>query len=351
MLVAGEEDDLPLEVHLGEHSEEALAGGLAAAEVPGGGGGHGGRGGVGAAGEVHSLEHAEPAEAGGLGLECGLGSAGLLLEGLLGSRLGLRLGSGLGLGLGLAAGDLLLLHDLLLQLLLPVDSLLDLVKQALGLGAARVEAVWSGLSSLGLGPGLGLRSGLRLGLWLPLLELRLLLLELLRLLLAARLLLELVLLLPGLLRLLEAGKGGAGRGLLLGAGPGGSEPVLGVRLQPPDVDVPGEARHRLAVAAVHDDLGHSAVAGNQSEMSTWSRDPVSTNDSSPGGVAAEDRLGGAVPLPARGSRAAVAAVPGLAQVAAAGGVWLPGAVQRAQGVNILGSSSAHVMWALCLQIY
>ena len=91
MLGAGEEDDLPLEVHLGEHSEEALAGGLAAAEVPGGGGGHGGRGGVGAAGEVHSLEHAEPAEAGGLGLECGLGSAGLLLEGLLGS--GLRVGA------------------------------------------------------------------------------------------------------------------------------------------------------------------------------------------------------------------------------------------------------------------
>ena len=204
-----------------------------------------------------------------MGLECRLGSAGLLLEGLLGPGLGL----GSGLGLGLAAGDLLLLHDLLLQLLLPVDPLLDLVKQALGLRAARVEAVWSGLGSLGprLGLGLGsrlrlrlgLRSGLGLGLLLPLLELRLLLLEL-RLLLAARLLLELVLLLPGLLRLLEAGEGGAGRGagrgLLLGAGPGGSEPVLGVRLQPPDVDVPGEARHRLAVAAVHDDLGHSAVA-------------------------------------------------------------------------------------------
>ena len=199
-----------------------------------------------------------------MGLECRLGSAGLLLEGLLGPGLGL--GSGLGLGLGLAAGDLLLLHDLLLQLLLPVDPLLDLVKQALGLRAARVEAVWSGLGSLGPGLGLGLgsrlrlrlglRSGLGLGLGLPLLELRLLL--------AARLLLELVLLLPGLLRLLEAGEGGAGRGagrgLLLGAGPGGSEPVLGVRLQPPDVDVPGEARHRLAVAAVHDDLGHSAVA-------------------------------------------------------------------------------------------
>ena len=86
-------------------------------------------------------------------------------------------------------------------------------------------------------------------------------------------------------------------------------------------------------------------------MSTWSRDLGPTNESSPGGVAAEDGLRGAVPLPARGSRAAVAAVPGLAQVAAAGGVGLPGAVQRAQGVNILGSSSAHVMWALCLQIY
>ena len=77
-------------------------------------------------------------------------------------------------------------------------------------------------------------------------------------------------------------------------------------------------------------------------MSTWSRDPGPTNDSSPGGVAAEDGLGGAVPLPARGPRAAVAAVPGLPQVAAAGGVGLPGAVQRAQRVNILGSSSAHV---------
>ena len=60
-----------------------------------------------------------------------------------------------------------------------------------------------------------------------------------------------------------------------------------------DVDVAGEARHRLPVAGVGDDLGHAAVAG---------------------GVPAEDGLGRPVPLAADGAGAAVTAIPGLPQV-------------------------------------
>ena len=60
-----------------------------------------------------------------------------------------------------------------------------------------------------------------------------------------------------------------------------------------DVDVAGEARHRLPVAGVGDDLGHAAVAG---------------------GVPAEDGLGRPVPLAADGAGASVTSVPCLPQV-------------------------------------
>ena len=144
---------LTLEVDLGEDSEEvSFSLSLATAEVP-----HwcwlGRRRGVGAATEVNSLENTKLLEVlrllEGL-LRSWLRPRLLLLESLL--RSGLRrsrLWSGLLSWLRLLDGILLrlllILDNLSLERLFPVDSLLDLIKETLGLGAAWVKCVGSWL--------------------------------------------------------------------------------------------------------------------------------------------------------------------------------------------------------------
>ena len=157
---------LSLEVDLGEDSEEvSFSLSLATAEVPDWCW-LGRRRGVGAATEVNSLENTKLLEVlrllEGL-LRSWLRPRLLLLESLL--RSGLRrsrLWSGLLSGLrssrlwpGLLSGLrlldrillrlLLILDNLSLERLFPVDSLLDLIKETLGLGAAWVKCVGSWL--------------------------------------------------------------------------------------------------------------------------------------------------------------------------------------------------------------
>jgi len=151
---------LSLEVDLGEDSEEvSFSLSLATAEVP-----HwcwlGRRRGVGAATEVNSLENTKLLEVlrllEGL-LRSWLRPRLLLLESLL--RSGLRR-SGLWSGLlsrlrssrlwsrlldGILLRLVLILDNLSLERLFPVDSLLDLIKETLGLGAAWVKCVGSWL--------------------------------------------------------------------------------------------------------------------------------------------------------------------------------------------------------------
>lgn len=69
----------------------------------------------------------------------------LLRSGLRRSRLWSRLLSGLRLLDGILLRLLLILDNLSLELLFPVDSLLDLIKETLGLGAAGVKCVGSWL--------------------------------------------------------------------------------------------------------------------------------------------------------------------------------------------------------------
>jgi len=190
---------------------------------------------------------------------------------------------------------LLILDNLSLELLFSVDSLLDLIKQALSFGSTWVKCVWSRLWLLLLR---------RLSLWLLLLWHKLWLL-----LLTSRLLLSKLILGSSWLTL-EAVEGRSGgrrcpnsrSWSLLAAEP----PIVPAGLvDPAYVDVAGEARHSLPVPGVGDDLGHAAVAG---------------------GVPAEDGLGGPVPLATDGAWAAVTAVPGLPQVPLTCGVGVPGPV-------------------------
>jgi len=145
---------LTLEVDLGEDSEEvSFSLSLTAAKVPDWRW-LGRRRGVGAAAEVNSLENTK------LLLEIlrlleGLLRSwlrprlwlleSLLRSGLRRSRLWSRLLSGLRLLDGILLRLLLILDNLSLELLFPVDSLLDLIKETLGLGAAWVKCVGSWL--------------------------------------------------------------------------------------------------------------------------------------------------------------------------------------------------------------
>ena len=139
---------LTLEVDLGEDSEEvSFSLSLATAEVPDWCW-LGRRRGVGAATEVNSLENTK------LLLEVLLRARlrprlwlleSLLRSGLRRSRLWSRLLSGLRLLDGILLRLLLILDNLSLELLFPVDSLLDLIKETLGLGAAGVKCVGSWL--------------------------------------------------------------------------------------------------------------------------------------------------------------------------------------------------------------
>lgn len=80
-----------------------------------------------------------------------------------------------------------------------------------------------------------------------------------------------------------------------------------------NVDISCERRNSFPLPIVSNNLGNSPVAG---------RVPV------------QDGLSSSVSgLPSR-SRTAVTAVPGLSEVAAAGGIGLPGAVHGAQRVNV-----------------
>jgi hypothetical protein len=148
---------LTLEVDLGEDSEEvSFSLSLATAEVPDWCW-LGRRRGVGAAAEVNSLENTK------LLLEVlrlleGLLRArlrprlwlleSLLRSGLRRSRLWSRLLLCLRLLDGILLRLLLILDNLSLELLFPVDSLLDLIKETLGLGAAGVKCVGSWLRLL-----------------------------------------------------------------------------------------------------------------------------------------------------------------------------------------------------------
>ena len=144
---------LTLKVDLGEDSEEvSFSLSLATAEVP-----HwcwlGRRRGVGAATEVNSLENTKLLEV--LRLLEGLLRSwlrprllqleSLLRSGLRRSRLWSGLLSGLRLLDGILLRLLLILDNLSLERLFPVDSLLDLIKETLGLGAAWVKCVGSWL--------------------------------------------------------------------------------------------------------------------------------------------------------------------------------------------------------------
>ena len=184
---------------------------------------------------------------------------------------------------------LLILNNLRLEFLLSVDSLLDLIKEALRLWSTGVECVWSGLRLLLLW-------------WLSLLELWLLWLLLLLwhklgLLLPPRLLVELILWSSWLtLEAVEGGSGGRRCPNRSGPGLGPEPPVVAGSLllvDAADVDVPGEAGHGLAVPGVGDDLGHATVAGR---------------------VPAQDGLGRPVPLAADGPGTSVTPVPGLAEI-------------------------------------
>ena len=177
----------------------------------------------------------------------------------------------------------MILDNLSLELLLSVDSLLDLIKETLSLRSTGVESVWSRLRLLLW--------------WLLSLGLLLLLRHKLGLLLTSRLLGKLIVGSSWLA--LDAVKGRSGgrrcpnsrRRPLLAAKP----PIVACGLvDPANVDVAGKTRHGLPLPGVGDDLGHPAVAG---------------------GVPAQDGLGGPVPLAAHGTGAAVTPVPGLPQVA------------------------------------
>ena len=174
----------------------------------------------------------------------------------------------------------MVLDNLCLELLFPVYSFLDLIKEALSLGSTWVECVGSRL-------------------WLLLLWRLSLLWLLLRhklglLLLTCRLLLSWSSWLT-----LEAVKGrsggrrcpNSGSRSLLAAKP----PIIaaGLLVDPADVDVAGEAGHSLPVPGVGDDLGHPAVTG---------------------GVPAQDGLSCPVPLASNGAWTAVTPIPGLPQV-------------------------------------
>lgn len=146
---------LTLEVDLREDSEEvSFSLSLATAEVPDWCWLGGRRRGVGAATEVNSLENTKLLLKVLRLLEGLLRSwlrpwlwllESLLRSGLRRSRLWSRLLSGLRLLDGILLRLLLILDNLSLELLFPVDSLLDLIKETLGLGAAWVKCVGSWL--------------------------------------------------------------------------------------------------------------------------------------------------------------------------------------------------------------
>jgi len=290
---------LALEVDLWEDSEEvSFLLRLATAEVPDGSR-LGSGGGVGATIEVHGLKNSKLLLEVLLRLSKCLLRSRLrsllrlrLLEGLLRSWLRLRgrLWSGLRLGDGVLLRLLLVLNNLCLELLFPVYSLLDLIKEALSLGSTWVKSVRSRL-------------------WLLLLWR----LSLLWLLLRHKLLLTCRLLLSWSSWLtLEAVKGRSGGRCCPNSGSRSllatKPPIIaaaGLLVDPADVDVAGKAWHGLPVPGVGDDLGHPAVAG---------------------GVSAQDGLSCPVPLTPDGSWAAVTPIPGLPQVPLTSGVGVPGSV-------------------------